>query len=171
MRSPAGFVTSIRPSLFDIDGLPELRACLDSCVQDLFFDTQKALDVLVRATQDPRLKERTGSPRFRESLMKLKTLSAEDHDNLLMKLVLGFSDSQISRVFFLDLLTVSTIRHAMVKRYHVMFEWLENYRAEVRQKGYAFYDGKRKFLDHTKTADPDKRRQALDHAVRWLLQS
>src|SRR5262249_47522396 len=68
VRSPAGFVTSIKPSLFDTDGLPELRACLDNCVRDFFFDMQKALDVLVGATQDPRLKERTGSPEFRESL-------------------------------------------------------------------------------------------------------
>ena len=60
-------------------------------MQDLFFDTQKALDVLVCVTQDPRLKERIGNPGFRESLMNLKPLSAEDYDNLLLKLALGFS--------------------------------------------------------------------------------
>jgi DNA polymerase I-like protein with 3'-5' exonuclease and polymerase domains len=171
VRSPAGFVTSIRPSLFDIDGLPEVRACFDHTVQDLFFDTQKALEVLMHATREPLLSGRTGSSEFNEFLKKYVMFDNKDYDNLLLDFALGFSDSHISRAFLLDLLTVSTIRNTMTKRYRVMFAWLERYRAEVRQNGYALYGGRRKYIDDAKTADLGKRRQALDHAVRWLMQS
>ena len=77
VRSPAGFVTTLRPSLFDIDGLPELRACLDGSVQDFLFDTQKSLEVLMRVTQDPLLRERTGSPEFNECLRKYMFVSRQ----------------------------------------------------------------------------------------------
>ncbi len=171
VRSPAGFVTTIRPSLFDIDGLPELGACLDSSVQDFLFDTQKSLEVLMRVTQDPLLRERTGSPEFNELLRKYCSLAAKDYDNLLLNFALGFADSHISRAFLIDLLMVTTIRHGMMKRFCIMFDWLEKYRADVRKNGYASYGGMRKYLDAARTADLGKRRQALDHAVRWLMQS
>ena len=171
MRSPAGFVTTIRPSLFDIDGVPEVRACFDSSVQDFFFDTQKALEVLMRATQEPLLSGRTDSLEFNELLKKHYSLAAKDYDNLLLDFALGFSDSHISRAFLLDLLTVATIRNTMMKEYRVMFDWLEKYRAEVRQNGYALYGGRHKYIDDARTADLGRRRQALDHAVRWVMQS
>jgi len=171
VRSPAGFVTALRPSLFDIDGLPELRACLDGSVHDFFFDTQKSLEVLMRVTQDPLLRERTGSPEFNECLGKYISLAAKDYDNLLLSFALGFSDSHISRAFLLDLLTVTTIRHGMMKKFCIMFDWLEKYRTDVRQNGYASYGGMRKYIDAARTADLGKRQQALDHAVRWLMQS
>jgi len=171
VRSPAGFVTTIRPSLFDIDGLPELGACLDSSVQDFLFDTQKSLEVLMRVTQDPLLRERTGSPELNECLGKYMSLAAKDYDNLLLSFALGFSDSHISRAFLLDLLTVTTIRHGMMKKFCIMFDWLEKYRTDVRQNGYASYGGMRKYIDAARTADLGKRQQALDHAVRWLMQS
>jgi 3'-5' exonuclease len=171
VRSPAGFVTTIRPSLFDIDGLPELGACLDSSVQDFLFDTQKSLEVLMRVTQDPLLRERTGSPEFNELLRKYCSLAAKDYDNLLLNFALGFTDSHISRAFLIDLLMVTTIRHGMMKRFCIMFDWLEKYRTDVRQNGYASYGGMRKYIDAARTADLGKRQQALDHAVRWLMQS
>ena len=171
VRSPAGFVTTIRPSLFDIDGLPELGACLDSSVQDFLFDTQKSLEVLMRVTQDPLLRERTGSPEFNELLRKYCSLAAKDYDNLLLNFALGFTDSHISIAFLIDLLMVTTIRHGMMKRFCIMFDWLEKYRTDVRQNGYASYGGMRKYIDAARTADLGKRQQALDHAVRWLMQS
>src|SRR5262249_29470904 len=104
VRSPAGFVSSIKPSLFDIDALPEVRACFDRSVQGFFFDTQRALGLLAHATQDPLLSKRTGNPEFNEFLKKCRIFNQNDHDNLLLDFALGFSDSHVSRAFLLDLL-------------------------------------------------------------------
>ena len=92
-----------------------------------------------------------------------------DQHELLLSCAIGYSDSAISRKFFVDNLTVSRIRHDLKKRYRILFRGLESYRSEAEKTGYASFDGKRKYIDGLRSSNIAKREQALEDAVRWLL--
>ncbi len=115
--------------------------------------------------------EMLGKPFDLDSGTELTAILVQAFGLLLLSFALGFSDSHISRAFLLDLLTVTTIRHGMMKKFCIMFDWLEKYRTDVRQNGYASYGGMRKYINTAMTTDLGKRRQALDHVIKWLMQS
>lgn len=170
ISSRAGLVTTIRPSLFGIDALPKLRSCFHSSVHDYFRDKQRSLDTLARLTQDTVLLKVRSSKYKVDTLMANHPLMNElDHDELLLSLVLGQSESKLSRKFLLERFKITTIKHDLRKRYQTMFRWLDNYRRMAQTKGYATIDGKRKYVDGLKSSDLDRRERALEHVTRWLI--
>ncbi len=170
IKSRAGLLNTVKPSLFESDTSPELKSCFDSSVIDYFKDRQRSLDTLSQVTQDPVLQE------VRASKSKVDVFMAEhavmkdiDHDELLLSLATGQPDSMLSRAFLVDRLKVEMIRHDLGKRYQIMFQWLESYRRRAQANGYATIDGKRKYIDGLKSSDVARRERALEHAVRWLI--
>jgi DNA polymerase-1 len=170
IRSPAGRVSTTKPSLFDSDVLPELRASFDRSIQDYFPDKQRSLAILADVSQDPVLQS------VRRSSSTIDTFRAQhpfmqdlDHDELLLSFVLGHADSRLSRRFLIDHLTVTTLRHDLEERYRTLFEWLEHFRRQAERNGYATHGGKRKYIDGLRSSNIAKRRQALEYAVRWLI--
>jgi hypothetical protein len=94
-----------------------------------------------------------------------------DRDELLLSLVLGKSESKLSKQFLVDRFTVRTIKRDLETRYQALFHWLDNYRRMAQVTGYGInpMDGKRKHIDGLKSSDIAKKEQALEHAVRWLI--
>jgi hypothetical protein len=139
-------------------------------MRDYFRDKQRSLDILSRVTQDPVLRE------VRASKSKVDVFMAEhavmkdlDHDECLLSLAVGQSDSKLSMAFLLDRVKVRAIRHDLEKRYHIMFQWLASYRHRAQADGYITIDGKRKYIDGLKSSDMARTERALEHAVRWLI--
>jgi DNA polymerase I-like protein with 3'-5' exonuclease and polymerase domains len=170
IKSRAGLLTSVAPSLFDSGASPDLKSCFDTSVRDYFPDRQRSLDALLQLTRDPVLEE------VRNRQGKVDIFMAEhvimkdlDHDELLLSLAVGQSDATISRVFLVDRVKVAEIRHDLGRRYQTMFGWLENYRRSARANGYATINGKRKYIDGLKSSDIARREKALENAVRWLI--
>jgi DNA polymerase I len=170
IKSRAGLLASVGPSLFESGASPHLKWCFDRKVRDYFTDRQRSLDALLHLTQDPVLQEvlkRQGKVDiFMAEQVIMKDL---DHDELLLSLAVGQSDATISRVFLVDRVKVAEIRHDLGKRYQTMFGWLENYRRSAQANGYATIDGKRKYIDGLKSSDISRREKALENAVRWLI--
>jgi DNA polymerase-1 len=55
IQSPAGLISSTKPSLFDGDIVPELRSSFDKSIQEYFPDTQRSLAILASVSHDPAL--------------------------------------------------------------------------------------------------------------------
>lgn len=170
--SPSGVATTSRPKLFEINGIPRLKSCFPKSIKGYFKDVQKELDTLSNVTQDRTLTaDRTKRSRKNKFMAAHPLLKDVPHDELLWCLVVGESDASVGNKFFLDRLSVSTVRHDVEKRYEAAFEWLRSFQREAAECGYARVGSKQKHLDGLKSANVAKRRDSLRHVVRWLLRS
>lgn len=149
-----------------------LRSCFDISVYDYFKDRQRSLDTLAKMTQDTILQSvRTSESKVHTFMAKHPLMKDFDDDELLLSLVLGQSESKLSKQFLVDRFTVRTIKRNLETRYQALFRWLNNYRRMAQAKGYGInpIDGKRKYIDGLKSSDIARKEQALEHAVRWLI--
>jgi DNA polymerase I-like protein with 3'-5' exonuclease and polymerase domains len=170
IRSPAGRISSTTPSLFDMEALPELRSSFDRSIEDYFPDKHRSLAILAEVTQDPGLQSAQRSHSAIDPFMAQHPVMHDlAHDELLLSFVLGHTDASLSRQFFLDQLTVATLRQDLEARYRTLFAWLAHFQKQAERNGYAMHDGKRKYIDGLRSADLAKRRRALEYAVRWLI--
>jgi len=170
IRSPAGRISSTTPSLFDMEALPELRSSFDRSIEDYFPDKQRSLAILAEVTQDPVLQGvQRGHSEIDPFMAQHPVMHDLAHDELLLSFVLGHTDASLSRQFFLDQLTVATLRQDLEARYRTLFAWLAHFQKQAERNGYAMHDGKRKYIDGLRSADLAKRRRALEYAVRWLI--
>jgi DNA polymerase I-like protein with 3'-5' exonuclease and polymerase domains len=170
IRSPAGRISSTTPSLFDMEALPELRSSFDRSIEDYFPDKHRSLAILAEVTQDPGLQSVQRSHSTIDPCMAQHPVMHDlAHDELLLSFVLGHTDASLSRQFFLDQLTVATLRQDLEARYRTLCAWLAHFQKQAERNGYAMHDGKRKDIDGFRSADLAKRRRALEYAVRWLI--
>jgi DNA polymerase-1 len=169
-QSPAGLITTSKPNLFDVEGLHELKSCFDESIQDYFHDTQRALDILADVTQDSVLKTVRGTTsKVDQFITEHPIMRVCDHDDLLLSLVIGYTDSHLSRRFLADHLTVATIRHDIEKRYSTLFKWIHDFQMNALRNGYATANGRRKYIDGLGSSNIAKRKRAQEHVVRWLI--
>jgi DNA polymerase-1 len=169
ISSRSGIITS-RPGLFGSEDSLELMSSFNRGVRDLFTDPQRSLQTLAEVTKDPILRRVTtrdsvGDPG--ETMHPL--IQTLDHDDLLLRLAIGQSDTEIDRRFMIGRSGISAVRRVLEKRYQVMFEWLNTFRRLARENGYAEQFGLRKYIDGLRSSDLARREQALEYAVRWLI--
>ncbi len=170
VRSRTGVLSSSGPSLFDIEGPSELKYCFDSPVCDLFVDAKTSLNILAEVTKDPVLiNVRKSKSKVDQFIAKHPLMQELDHDDFLLRLAIGQSDTVLSKRFLVDRPKIVTMRHDLEKRYQIMFQWLRRFRSATRAKGYATNGDLRKYIDGLKSSDVARRGQALEHAVRWLI--
>ena len=92
-----------------------------------------------------------------------------DHDEFLLCLAIGQSDTVLSKRFLVDRFNIAKMRQDLEKRYQIMFQWLRSFCSTTRTKGYATNGDLRKCIDGLKSSDVARREQALEHAIRWLI--
>ena len=170
IKSRTGLVATSGPSMFDIEGLSELKSCFDGRVRDLFVDAKASLHTLAEVTKDPVLtKVRASKSKVDLVIAKHPLMQDLDPDELLLRVAVGQSDTALSKRFLVDRLKIATMRHVLEKRYQTMFQWLNGFRRLARTKRYATNGDLRKYIDGLKSSDVARRGQALEHAVRWLI--
>jgi len=170
IKSRTGLVTTSGPILFDIEGLSELKQSFDDSVQDLFVDKETSLHTLAKVTKDPvLLREVSNKSEVHFYMAEHPLLRKLDHDEFLLRLAVGQSDTDISRRFLVDRGEVAEMRHDLEKRYQTMFRWLNGFCRMARVKGYAENGDYRKYIDGLMSSDIARREQASEYAVRWLI--
>jgi DNA polymerase I-like protein with 3'-5' exonuclease and polymerase domains len=170
IRCRTGLVATNGPSLFDIDGLRELKSCIEGTVRDLFVDTRRALATLARLTAD-RLLLTAMATKFKADpvMAKHPWMQELDYHDLLTSLAVGQPDTVLSRRFLVERSKIAAMRYDLERRYQTMFRWLNDFRRTARARGYAANGDLRKYIDGLKSSDIARRDQALEQAVRWLL--
>jgi DNA polymerase I-like protein with 3'-5' exonuclease and polymerase domains len=170
IRWAHGALSSTDPRICEPDGPLAAAAVIDRTIRERMDDWNRSLDILQRVTGDEVLKgdkrRGIGHPCF---VGKDATGRDLDQKDLLLSVAIGLSDAALSRRFLIDRLTVAGIRQALEARYAKLFKWLDTYRKDAMTQGFAYYDGKRKYLEGLKSSDVDKRHKALRSAVRWLI--
>jgi hypothetical protein len=170
IKSRTGLVVTSAPTLFDAETLPELKPCFQRSVRDLFPDTQRSLDKLAQMTKDSvLLRIRAGRSKVDPVMAKHPLMQGLNHDSLLVSLVIGQSDVEISKRFFVERWRIVRLRHDVGKRYQVMFRWLNSFRRLTQRNGYASNGNVRKYIDGLKSSDIARRGHAIKLAVRWLI--
>ena len=170
MKSPEGRLSSARPSLFGIEGV-DLRHCFGEAVSGYFRDSRRSLAILEELSEDADLRRDRSDKGNRNRFMATHpVMKGLPQDDLLVSIVAGLSDAELSRRYMLDHVTLSTIRHDLELRYSRLFRWLECFRIECASQGYAAIGSRRKYLQGLQSSNVEKRRRALRSAVRWSIQ-
>jgi hypothetical protein len=165
-----GQLTTIKPRLFEELGPGRLSDCFFHPMTGQFRSSGRSLNVIQDLSGDALLKRdrqvAAGSGRF---LLNGVSLPDVDHEDLLLSMMIGMSNSKLCRRFFCDRSAMESIRHDVELRYAGMFKWLATYREETIRRGFALDGNRKRCLAGLRSSDLGKRQDALDSAVRWLL--
>ena len=135
-----------------------------------FQDKKRSLDLIEQASGDQVLKKDRSGP-LRLNLLKGQTImSGVNHDELLLRVLIGESLHRLSTRFLMDRLTVSSIVHALETRYPKLFRYLADARAHGLKLGYVEREGIRRYFNGFGSSSIEKRNKAQLLACGWLLQ-
>jgi DNA polymerase I-like protein with 3'-5' exonuclease and polymerase domains len=104
-------------------------------------------------------------------MAKHPVMKGLDHDKLLWSVVCCASGPSMSRTLMLQRIEVDSIVHDLRIRYKRLFEWLSGVREKALKYGYIEGPKGRKYMAGLKSSNVEKRKRALDEAVRWLIGS
>jgi DNA polymerase I len=112
-----GRISSTDPDLFADDGLEQLRHCVGGKSAMWFHDSRKSLELAQQASGDLVVKKDLTGPRQLNRFMKgLPIMSGLDHDDLLLRVLIGESRHQLSAHFLVDQITSNSIILALEMR-------------------------------------------------------
>jgi DNA polymerase-1 len=170
IRWAHGCLSSTGPRICDADGPLETTAVIDRTICDQMSDPDRSLTMLQRISGDEVLKKSLIHG-FDHPLIIGKYAAGRDLDqkDLLLSVASGLSDATLCRRFLIDRLSASCIRRALEQKYATLFKWIDSYRRATIGQGFAYRDGRMKYLEGLRSSDIDKRHKALVSAVRWAI--
>lgn len=170
LKSAWGQLTSKKPNLFGLERIPNLKECFGKTVRHHFKDAKRSLDILCDLTKDVNLEcDRVGKMGKNNFMISHPLMGNLDQDELLLSIVIGYSDAKLSQRFMIEYLTHSSIKHDLRKRYSILFHWIDEFRLYTTKQGYAQMGHIRRYFDGLKSSNIGKRKRALEYAVRWLI--
>jgi hypothetical protein len=169
-RDGHGRISSIDPDLFADDGLEQLRGCIRGESVTWFRDKRRSLDLAQQASGDAVLKKDRLGPRYVNLFMSRQAImEGVDHDDILLRILIGEQPHRLSTRFLMDRLTVSSIVHMLANRYRKLFQYVDNAKAQGLKLGYVERDGTRRYFYGFGSSSLEKRSKAQLLACRWLL--
>ena len=164
------------------DGVPLfieelMHSLLDSGQLVEHADEWRTADRIVRAAIPATLQDslmsrldRTGPGQLNLFMKNQAIMAGLDHDELLLRVLIGESSHRLSTRFLVDRLTVNNIVHVLGARYPRVFNYVADARAQGLKQGYVERDGLRRYFDVFWSSSMEKRNLAQVLACRWLLQ-
>jgi DNA polymerase I-like protein with 3'-5' exonuclease and polymerase domains len=170
-RDRCGAISSVNPDMFADDGLEQLRDCVRGRSVAWFRDKKHSLDVAQEASGDGVLKkDRSGPPHVNLFMSRQAIMKGVDHDEILLRVLIGEQPHRLSTRFAINRLTVNSIIHALGNRYPKLFQYIDNSKAQGLKKGYVERNGIRRYFCGLGSSNVEKRNKAQLLACRWLLQ-
>jgi DNA polymerase I len=171
VRGGDGRISSTDPDLFVDDGLDRLRDCVGGKSTVWLQDRRRSLDLAQQASGDLALKkDRTGPKNLNLFMKGQPSMNGVDHDDLLLRVLIGESSHRLSTRFLVDQLTLNNIVHALGTRYPKVFRYLADAKAQGLKRGYVERGGMRRYFDGFGSSSIEKQNTAQALACRWLLQ-
>ena len=169
VSSSYGQLFSKKPNIFEYNGAHDIGDCFDEFFELYFRSKSRSMAIIEDISNDHNLKKDRCS-NWNE-LKKLEPLFENIiPEEFILSVVSGQSDFKLSQVFLIDHLTISTAKHNIEKRYSILFDWHDNFCNNTAKLGYAEIKGKRKYIDGIGSSNIEKKRKALNLAVRWVIQ-
>ena len=167
LRLPHRSESSSSPNL---DEALRINAVKDVFLSQDYPNANQALQRLQQITQDEALRtELTRCARSDFRCAGEELLQGMEHGDVLLWIAIGLPNAALCRRFLISPEKAIRIRANLQVRYPVLFEWLERFRRESIARGYAEYDGQRKYLAGLRSSDVEKRNMATASAIRWLV--
>jgi DNA polymerase-1 len=171
IRMRYGRISSTDPDLFADDGIGQLRGCLGGEAAAWLPDRRRSLDLAQRVSGDLVLKsDRTGPGSSNLFMTAQPSMNGLDHDDLLLRVLVGESSHRLSMRFLVHRLTVDNIVYTLETRYPTVFRYLAEARAQGLKRGYVEQEGMRRYFDGFKSSSIEKRNAAQRLACQWLMQ-
>jgi DNA polymerase I len=170
-RDGYGQISSADPDLFADDGLEQLPACVRGESVTWFRDKRRSLDLAQEASGDRVLKkDRSGHRGVNLFMSRQAIMKGVDHDDILLRILIGEQPHRLSTRFLIDRLTANSIVHTLVTRYPQLFQYIDNLKAQGLRLGYVERNGIRRYFSGFGSSSLEKRNKAQLLACRWLLQ-
>jgi DNA polymerase I len=171
IRSSDGRISSTDPDIFADDGLEQLRECVDGEAALWLQNRTRSLDLAQQMSGDLNLKKDRAGPADQNLFMICQpSMNGVDHDDLLLRVLIGESAHRLSARFLIDQLTVNNIVHALSTRYPTVCRYLADAKAQGLKRGYVEREGLRRYFTGFGSSSIEKRNAAQVSACRWLLQ-
>jgi len=172
VRAPSGRLWSTAPNLFEDEQPESLKRCIGRAMLPFFSDPVKAIDCVEAESKDRNLQaDRNRRGGGNDFMTKHPVMKDLNHDKLLWSVVCGVSGPSMSRTLMLQRMEVDSICHDLRMRYKRLFEWLSGVHEKALKYGYIEGPKGRKYMVGLKSSSVEKRKRALDEAVRWLIGS
>jgi DNA polymerase-1 len=142
---------------------------LDRTLIECFDAEDLALKKLVDVSNDIILRKDlklTGSKGF---IPDASVVENDKHGQLLLLVVIGESELAICRRFLIKKAQTLSLKDTIISRYQTLFTWLEDFKRTAILRGFAEYNGERKYLAGLQSSDIDRRNKAIRSAIRWLV--
>jgi DNA polymerase I-like protein with 3'-5' exonuclease and polymerase domains len=166
-----GRISSTDPDLFADDGLERLCDCIGGEPAVWLQDKMRSLDQVQQVSGDLTLKrDRTGPGQLNLFMKNQAIMAGVDHDDLLLRVLIGESSHRLSTRFLVDRLIVNNVVHVLGARYPRVFDYVADARAQGLKQGYVEREGLRRYFDGFGSSSMEKRNIAQVLACRWLLQ-
>jgi hypothetical protein len=170
-RNHDGRISSTDPDLFADDGLEGLCDCIGGEAAVWIQDRRRSLEMAQQASGDLALKKDMAGPGQINQFMKCQAImDGLDHDDLLLRVLIGESSDCLSTRFLIDRLTVYNIVQVLGTQYQEVFRYIADSKAQGLKRGYVERDGMRRYFDGFWSSSIEKRNKAQVLACRWLLQ-
>ena len=81
------------------------------------------------------------------------------------------SDSKLMNRFLIDRNGLSLLRREIESRYEKLFSFLNKFKRDSLEKGFSEIDGKKRYWVGLKSPNIEKRRKAIQFALKWLVRA
>lgn len=170
-RNHDGRISSTYPDLFADDGFEGLCDCIGGKAAVWIQDRRRSLELAQQSSGDLALKkDRAGPGQINQFMKDQAIMDGLDHDDLLLRVLIGESSDCLSTRFLIDRLTVNNIVQVLGTQYQKVFRYIADSKAQGLKRGYVERDGMRRYFDGFWSSSIEKRNKAQVLACRWLLQ-
>jgi len=170
VRSKYGVVTTKQPNLFISPYLRELTVCFERKVRPFFRDPLSVMNRIQALSGDEALEkdmpDGLGVNAFLNSHPGIKEI---DSNSLFLSLITDMSDSKLTNRFLIDRNGLALLRKEIESRYEKLFSFLNKFKRDSLEKGFSEIDGKKRYWIGLKSPNIEKRRRAIQFALRWLI--
>jgi len=171
VKSKYGVVTTKQPDLFISPYLRGLTVCFEREDRPFFGDSLCALNRIQALSGDEALeKDMSDGLGVNAFLGSHPTTKGVDGNSLLLAIITDMSDSKLINRFLIEKNDLTRLRKELESRYEKVFSFLDKFKRDSLEKGFSEIDGNRRYWVGLKSPNVEKRRKAIQFALKWLIE-
>jgi hypothetical protein len=171
VKSKYGVVTTKQPDFFISPYLRELTVCFERQVRPFFRDSLSVMNRIQALSGDEALeKDMSDGLGINAFLGSHPTTKGIDSNSLLLSIITDMSDSKLINWFLIDRNDLALLRKEIESRYKKLFSFLNKFKRDSLEKGFSEIDGNRGFWVGLRSPNIEKRRKAIQFALKWLIE-
>jgi DNA polymerase I-like protein with 3'-5' exonuclease and polymerase domains len=166
IRQPCGKLSSSEPNLDEA-----FAACAvdHRDLQAEWSSPDKAAQTLLRIASDPVLRADLRTKEPQKNIKDVPFINHSNYSDVLLSIAVNPSEEALSKRFCVSRQTAVKVRREVLTRYHVTFQWLDEFKRSALANGFAEHEGRKKYLDGLRSSDVERKNKAVISTVKWLL--